>query len=653
MTDDFDPIAGALAPDPGSDDWEALDLREQARLDPPPGCPMQVGDVLCEPGEWKAMGLADRETGLPVNCPVVPLGRTQGANGGVSHFLNAMGQIAELKDSSSGKGPIRGVFAGRSQYLEWMAPRFSKGTKANPRGNVMGWEADDVAQLLVDACAWAGPYDPDLMHGRGAWRGHDGALTYHAGDRVYVNGEWRKPGRHGGWIFPSRPPIAAPWTRPVPDGRHGPFEQLTDALLTWNWRRKAIDAHLLAGWVCMAMIAGALDWRAMVFITAERGSGKSTLLNMLRELFGRGLLKTGNTTGAYLYQKLGHDCIPVVIDELEAKPAADPASPQKVIELIRMASSGDKIGRGSSDGIAKEFECRSAFACASINVPAMDGQDLSRFAFLNLDTFADPDANPPIPWDTIGEVGRKLMRRLLDGFPRYRRTLVAFKEALINLGGHDARGAETFGALLAGAHIAEFDDDPTAEQLATWAQRLKANQLNETASRIEGWRECLHHLTDVTPDALRNKEKALPTLGMRLASFRKNPGAYEDVKTICTMMGLTLSTPKGLAETWENTRLFIPGNHPETRKNFAGTNWEGRPGTTGVWHSTLQRAPADVIWRDECGAGLDKKRNGVMVQLAKAFPDADDSPDTTGPAGANPAGPEPPPLASEADYGVG
>lgn len=624
-TDPFAAIGAALTatvgPDP--DDWETMDLREQARLDPVPGGAMMINGEHCDPGEWRGL-YADRWTGLPLNCPVVPLGRTQGPNGGVSHFLNAMGDIAELKDSSSGKGPIRGVFAGRSSYLEWMAPRYSKPTKANPKGNVVGWEADDVAQLLVDACAWAGPYDPDLMHGRGAWRGHDGALTYHAGDRVFVNGEWKKPGRHDGWIFPTRPPIAAPWTRSVPDGRHGPFEQMIEVFQTWNWRRKDIDPHLLAGWVCMAMIAGALDWRAMVFITAEKGSGKSTLLNLLKVLFGRGLLKTGNTTGAYLYQKLGHDCIPVVIDELEAKPANDPASPQKVIELIRMASSGDKVGRGSSDGVAKEFECRSAFVVASINIPAMRGQDQSRFAILNLDKFAEAEADPKIPWDLMGDVGRQLMRRMLDGFPRYGRTLLAFKEALIRQGGHDARGAEQFGALLAAAHIAEFDADPTAAQLGEWAGRIRAQDMSETASATDDWRECLYHLTDLIPEGFKNKQKTRPTLGARLAAFKHRPAGYEDLREICTMMGLTLSSPKSVVPTWENTRLFIPGNHPETRKNYTGTTWEGVPGATGVWHNTLQRAPRDMIWRAECGAGLDKKRNGVMVQLAKAFPDVGD-----------------------------
>lgn len=622
-SDPFDAIGAALAPaEPAtSDDWQMMDLRERSRLDPLPDTPLEVNGEDVEPGAWG--GLADKWTGLPPLCPVVPLGRTKG----MSHFLDAMGDLAELKDSSSGKGPIGGLFAGRSRYLEWAWPRFSKPSKANPRGRVVGWEADNARQALVDACAFSGAYDPDLMHGRGAWRDDRGGLTYHAGDRVFVNGAWKTPGRHEGWVYPTRPRIGAPWPMEVTDGRYGPFEQLKDVLETWTWRRKTVDPHLLAGWACMAMIAGALDWRAMVFITAEKGSGKSTLLTLLKFVFGRGLLKTGNTTGAYLYQKLAHDCIPVVIDELEAQPSNGGASAQKVIELIRMASSGDKVGRGSSEGLAKEFECRSAFVCTSINIPAMRGQDQSRFAILNLDQFAEAEADPKIPWDTMEKIGRQLLRRMLDGFPRYQATLVTFKEALIKQGGHDARGAEQFGALLAAAHIAEHDAAPTPAQLSHWAGLLKASQMSETANKTEDWRECLNHLCDVIPEGLKNKSHKLPTLGMRLAAFRKDCQSgppLDELRDICTMMGLGLSFPKGVLPTWDNARLFIPGSHPETRKQFVGTTWEGVAGATGVWATTLQRAPQDMIWTGASGAGLDKKRWGLFVQLATAFPDMDE-----------------------------
>lgn len=620
MTDYFDPIASALAPpepEPG-EDWQVLELRERARLDPLTGCPMTVGDLKVEPGEWDIMGLADRWSGLPPTCPVVPLGRTKGT----SHLLDAMGDLAELKDSSSGKGPIGGLFAGRSRFLEWAWPRRGKGTKAMPKGPVVGWEADNARQALMDACAYEGAYDPDRMHGRGAWLDDAGKLAYHAGNRVFIGGRWQAPGRHGGWVYPTRPAMAAPWPTVVEGGSHGPFDEMLEVFQTWTWRRKVIDPYLLAGWVCMAMMSGALSWRAMVFITAEKGSGKSTLLEVLRILFGRGMLKTGNTTGAYLYQRLGHDCVPVIIDELEAQPDNGSQSAQKVIELIRMASSGDKIGRGSSDGIAKEFECRSAFVCTSINIPAMRGQDQSRFAFLNLDRFAEAKANPAIPWERMGEVGRQLLRRMIDGFPRWAETLLMFKQALIDIGGHDARGAEQFGALMAAAHIASSDEAPSAQDLARWATLLRAPDLSETAYKTDDWRECLNQLCDVTPEGLRNKSSSIPTLGHRLNAFARTHEALSDLQDICRMMGLTLSFPKGVLPTWENARLFIPSNHPETRKSFAGTSWVGIAGATGVWHTTLKRAPADIAWEGVCGAGLDKKRPGMFVALAKAFPDA-------------------------------
>lgn len=623
MTDEIDPIAGALAPADAPEaqadaDWQMLDLRERARLDPLQGCDWQIAGEYVSPGAWIGQGLADDWTGLPPKCPVVPLGRTKGT----SWFLDAMGDIADLKDSSSGKGPIGGLFAGRSRYLEWAWPRFGKARK-NEDPPVVGWEADDARQALVDACAFMGAYDPDRMHGRGAWLNDAGRLVYHAGDRVWIDDAWRQPGRHDGWIYPTRPALSPPWAQPVPD-MHGPVEELRPVLQTWNWRRPEIDVHLLLGWIAMAQLGGAFAWRAMVYVTGEKGCGKSTLFNLIRVLFDGGLLKAADPTGAYLYQKLGHDSIPVVIDELEAAAGGNMAKVLKIIELIRTASSGDKVGRGSSEGVALEFECRSAFICGSINVPPMRQQDQTRFAILGLKPFETATAKPKIPWERLKPIGRQLLRRMIDGWPRWEETLLAFKEALIDQGGHDARGAEQFGALLAAAHIAEFDTAPTAAQLKRWAGLLKAGALSETANKTDDWRECLNHLCDVTPEGLRNKGGLMPNLGSRLAGFRKNPTGLEDVRQICAMLGLALSFPKGKVPTFDNGRLFIPCSHPETRKAFAGTTWEGVPGATGVWHTTLQRADENMIWPGECGAGLDKKRHGVFVQLAKAFPDVVD-----------------------------
>jgi hypothetical protein len=53
----------------------------------------------------------------------------------------------------------------------------------------------------------------------------------------------------------------------------------------------------------------------------------------------------------------------------------------------------------------------------------------------------------------------------------------------------------------------------------------------------------------------------------------------------------------------------------------------GRPGggrsSQGCndWRTTLQRAVEEIAWVDTCGRGLDKKRHGIMINLAKAFPE--------------------------------
>ncbi len=78
-----------------------------------------------------------------------------------------------------------------------------------------------------------------------------------------------------------------------------------------------------------------------------------------------------------------------------------------------------------------------------------------------------------------------------------------------------------------------------------------------------------------------------------------------------------------IMKSWENAELFIPCSHPETRKLFAGTTWQGLAGATGVWFTTLQRAPAGIARVGKCGKGLDKKRHGIYINLAAAFPGGD------------------------------
>lgn len=624
--DPFDEIGQALAIE--AEEMESL--REQSKLDPECGFAMDIRDASgrilakgVEPGAW--LEYADPLTGLPPMCPIVPLGKSEDCY----FFLNTMGAIEVLKANSSGKGPIGSLFAGRSRWLEWAFPRYGKA----PRGGhapVVGWEADDARQALQDACAYLGTFDDtDLVRGRGAWRDVDGGLIYHAGDRILFRGKWLPPGRHGGWVFPGRPPLP----RPHPDrveGAYGPGHRLLEIYETWNWRRKDIDPRLLLGFTCMSMLSGALAWRAACYVTGERGSGKSTLQAVLGEVLGRALHKSVNTSGPGIYQKLRHDCTPVWVDELEAQSENNMRKVVEIIELIRTASSGGSINRGSSEGIAREYQCRSPFIASSINIPPMRGQDQSRFAVLQLQPFPDlPEGQEPqdLVWEEaeLHKIGRQLLRRMIDGWKRWPMVLKVFRHALIKVG-HDPRGADQFGVLLAAEHIATRDDEPDQATLDFWSDALRPQNMAETANKTEDWRECLHHMLDVVPETMKHRNGNSNSIGGLLAAWRKGLAdlGVDEVEKVCSSVGLAMSWPKGADRDWRNARLFVPGSHPEVRKLFAGTTWQGLAGATGVWATTLQRAPDGVVETGVCGRGLDKKRWGVFVRLAAAFPDEEE-----------------------------
>lgn len=606
----FNEIAQALALD--GDELESL--RDQAAADPLRGEPRYVRHRLgsqpeeVPPGAWQ--NFADPITGLPPDCPVRPLG----FEGDVFYFLNPVGQVATLKASSSGKGPIDALFAGRSGYLEWAWPRMTKGSDKSPP-EVKGYEADEARRSLFDACAYIGSFDDmERVRGRGAWTDATGALVYHAGDRVFYDGRWRPPGEHGDWVFPARTGVMTPHPVSVEGGAGGPADVVLESLRTWNWQRGELDARLLLGWICAAMIGGALHWRPMAFLTGDQATGKSTLQELVKHLMGGLLVQSTNTTAAGIYQKVQHDSAPVSVDELEAE--ADTRRADDVVKLARVAASGGLLLRGGSDHNGKEFQARSAFIFSAINPPPLNMQDQSRMAILALRPLNADALAPPLP-ENPQAIGRQLLRRMMDAWPRWRKVLLAFRKAMIEAG-QTGRAADQFGTMAAAYHVAMTDADPTPGELAEWAEWLKPDQLAETASFVPNWRQCLNHLLDARPDTLRNFSSK--SVGMAVDLYRTKATDC-DLENVVKQVGLAVSWPDDKPPTWENARLFVPSTHPAVNDLFRGTQWAGRAGATGVWAGALRQAPEAVVSVGVCGKGLDKKRSGVFVNLAQVFAD--------------------------------
>lgn len=650
---EIDPFAAIAASLPSFEEEDeaalTLTLRQQAMLDPMMGAPMNLAakhdpEELVEPGHWRDMHLSFK-TGLPTNCPVTPLGKLATLSGTTYFFLDTLGEVAVLSENA-GKGNIASLFSGRPKYLPWAWPRLAKSGKG---WVVKGWEADEARNDLFAACAYMGTFDlEDRVRGRGAWRDDAGGLIFHAGDAIWIEGRWRPPGANGRYIYPGRPKIGRPARGSVPQGEGSPGDILLQGLESWEWERPKLDPRLALGWIMSAMVGGALEQRPVAYVTGTEGAGKSTLQKLFRLLMNGALLATSNTTQAGIYQKVKQDSVAVLVDEMEAK--EDTRTTDKILELARVAYSGDKMQRGGKDGVGQEFSVNSSFLMSSIAMPPVDAQDASRMAVLMLRERIKPvsiDGKKPVDVMTalglkdakkVSQIGSQLLRRLVVWFeiegnrPRWDKLIDAFRTALID-SGHSDRAADTFGTLAAGYHAALRDTMPDQVELDEWAGLLAPQTLTETSGKEKTWRRCFMHLLEAQPDTLRTLSKK--SVGAALLEWRdsemKSLDSVFNPSDTLRLFGMAISFGKDQhgapnPEMWQYARLFIPAKHPGLNTLFAGTPWAGRMGAPGPWLGVLRQMPRHLWEPGKCDKGLDRKASGVFIQLADALAHDDAEP---------------------------
>lgn len=576
--------------------------------DVPKGAPREINGDQIPPGLAQRFGALDR-FGIPLDCPVIPLGMDQTR----FFFLNTLGQVVSLPEIKAEK--IKALFAGRLEYLYWWAPRRKAPPKdiieagqdaisafyADP-STINGWDANVVADALYNACAMKGVWrDFELVRGRGAWMELDGSLTVHCGNALYSLDDRsgalvvRRPGDYGDAVYPAGPQRPAPWKEPV---GVGPGRELERLLSTWNWRRR-LDVKLLAGWIGAGMLGGALPWRPSFFLTGARGTGKSSVTRrLLRTLFGEGAIYATNATAAGLYQHIMHDACPVILDQFEAD--ANSAKSKAVIELARDSCSDGVVMRGGADHRGVEFKARNCFGFAAIRRPAMRPEDRSRMVFLQLDPFPPGAVEPRLDPQEIGVMGRKLQRRLMDRWSDFPAILSAYHAALMRAG-HDSRGADQFGVLLACADLLVEDELPDSDTLAQVAGELVPEGMTEFVGQTEEWERCLIQMLSAPVPAW--KAGAQPSVGSVLAAFiSPDKQLRQDVFGALNRTGELKAANKFLAGAGlkiEHSRRHLPGVQfwlavpsadDKLRSLFEDSDFGGESGVEGAWSGALQQA---------------------------------------------------------------
>lgn len=532
-----------------------------------------------EAGKWTPGPL-----GLPHNCSVIPLG----LNGNSAWFIDPIGQVQSITPPY-GKGHLLGLFCGRQNELAWAWPRWGK-------KGIDGFAAELAAADLLRACAAKGPWNSvEKIRGRGAWLGRDGGLVLHTGADLLVGRRREAPGEIDGYVYPTRPGLPMPWPEAVEDGMN-PAKLLRPLLESWQWARPIVDPMLLVGWIGAAFLGGALAWRPAVYVTGDKATGKSTLQALIKGLLGDYLIQAVDTTGAGIYQHIGNDSLPIAVDELEGE--SDVRKARNVLKLARIAASGGLMLRGGDRHNPVEFRARSCFLFSSINTPPLEPQDLSRMAILRLARLPAGQASPDLDPRALEVLGRCMLRRLVEEWPRHGETLAAFKAELARAG-MDGRGQDTFGTLLACADMIEhrgWDDARLAApgtdgDLVAWSQLMAIGGMAEFEDAAENWRLCLSHLLNVRVDAWRQGNRL--AVGQVLeALWRMEDDMNQGIaRTMLSQAGLGLVKRGNAMRDWW---LAVPNQNPLTRGLFEGSKWAGDVGA-GVWAGALRQSPVGAI----------------------------------------------------------
>jgi len=241
-----------------------------------------------------------------------------------------------------------------------------------------------VTDTLISICSKLGIFDNNMIRGRGAWMDQK-VPVIHCGNHLIVDGVSKKFSDHKSkFIYEAGKELGFNLTTPLKKHEAYKLVQMLDRL---NWSRP-LEAKLLAGWIVIAPLCGALNWRPHLWLTGASGSGKSEIIkmfvkNLMREMF---VDAQSETTEAGIRQFLKADALPVVFDEAESEDKKSAERMQSVLNIMRASSTSDsgKIIKGTAGGGAQEFNIRSCFAFSSIGAAIHQRSDQSRITVLEI-----------------------------------------------------------------------------------------------------------------------------------------------------------------------------------------------------------------------------------------------------------------------------
>ncbi|MDB6132484.1 MAG: hypothetical protein JWM59_727 [Verrucomicrobiales bacterium] len=441
--------------------------------------------------------------------------------------------------------------------------------------NKSGVDWDSAVNAMLQRSSVLPKFDPRRVRGRGCWiDGED--VVFHAGSHLTVNGVEQD-------IRAYQSPIRAVYegaleiqTHDGPAASNAEGIRLLELCGMLPWERP-LSGILLAGWLALAPICGALGWRPHVWLTGPSGSGKSWVVsNIITPMVGKTCLAVqGASTEAGIRGTLRSDALPVIFDEAESENAAGMGRLDKVLELARQASSegGAAIIKGTADGRSVSYLVRSMFLFASIGTAATKKADTSRISVLELRKSKDQESFGRIKalWaETVMQPAytAAIRARLLAHAMTIRKNAEVFSGVAVEILG-DKRSADQIGALLAGYHSLKSTQPVTLEAARDFMSRQdwgehRPDEVDSDESR------CFSHLMD---SLLTLEHGAKVPVGEKVAEAEKG-----DLDAQATLKRWGMKVQEG--------RLWVANRHTLLGDLFRDTPWAAEK-----WSQQFARMP--------------------------------------------------------------
>jgi putative DNA primase/helicase len=351
---------------------------------------------------------------------------------------------------------------------------------------------------VIESANAAGVFALERVRGRGLWM--DGSkVVWHLGDRLEVDGKPIKLIDFDSAFYYQRLPrltIDAA-TAPLSDAQG---QEILKAVKAMGWSSPLDHLHLL-GWIALANVGGALDKRPVLQITCGFGQGKTYIITVVTWPLLAGLaISHSNSTEAAIRQTLNTDTLPVLIDESEGE---DRQRREGHLKLARLSFDGVATSRGTTHGKALTYAVRSSIALVGINATVPNPADRSRVVVVGRQTLPEEQWGPvdrKLRQLLTVDTGAQLLRRTVTNLPTLLANVATFRrvvEAQLPAGAA-ARAGDTYGALLAGAHLLLSTAQVDEAQAIAWldcigwdaAAALGVDAAPEQSSAAEGG-QCL------------------------------------------------------------------------------------------------------------------------------------------------------------------